>query len=169
MSNQKTTIYFVFLIVFAVLALVGWFVIRGQSTEELSPESFFDSMGHGPTGFFPVGEEPQQPQVPADATAPITILAPVPEGVGHSAQGWKKIKGTIPVVVQAADKVSRIVFYLDRNIVGEVDGPPFDFELDTTKYTDCMYFLRAKAYDAGGTELGEARSQVWIDNTPTNC
>ncbi|MDA2922587.1 hypothetical protein MYX07_04980 [Patescibacteria group bacterium AH-259-L07] len=117
----------------------------------------------------PVDEETQEPQTPADTTTPITILAPVPEGVGHSAQGWKKIKGTVPVVVQAADEVSKIVFYLDRNIVGEVDGPPFDFVLDTTKYTDCMYLLRTKAYDAEGNELAEDRSQVWIDNTPFNC
>ncbi len=153
MISQKNTIYFVIIIVFAVLAVVGWLVVRENPDMGISPI------------------EKQSPGA-AKKTGPITILEPVPEGnpADHSASGWKIIKGVVPVKLQATDQVNKVVFYLDRTIVGEKISPPFYFELDTAKYKDCMYLLRAKAYDGAGQELGEDRSQIWIDNSPSdNC
>lgn len=151
MNNQKNTVYLVIFLIFILSVLVGWFVIRGKTNTNISP-----SVPHA-----------------MDATngASITILEPVPSGnpADHSESGWKKIKGIIPVQIVVAEQVEKVIFYLDRTIVGEKISPPFDFALDTAKYKDCMYLLRVKAYDAQNKELGEDRSQIWIDNTPSNC
>lgn len=144
---KKDQIYFAVLIVFVLLALGGWFILRGQPTFEQTAPAH------------------QNSELLENESEAITLLEP---GSKDPSQ-WEKVSGAITLKTRTANQVAKVVFYLDRTIVGEDTNPPFIFELGTTDYEDCMYLLRAKAYDEQGKELGEDRSQIWIDNTPFNC
>lgn len=98
-------------------------------------------------------------------TGPVIIHSP-----GTKQQyDWEKIRGQVTVNVTTSDNVARVEYYLTDERIHTEEARPFDWTFDTTQTQDCMYELRAVAYDTDGEKIGEDRTNIWTDNTDGNC
>jgi hypothetical protein len=78
---------------------------------------------------------------------------------GYSS-GTGKIQGTFTIISSGPDEVSRIVFYMDDQVLGEVSEEPFNFQFNTDNYTLGPHRLYALGYTNGGKEISSNILQV---------
>jgi len=77
------------------------------------------------------------------------------------------VHGLITIRVEASDNIalSRIEFYINDILIFTDCGAPYEYEWNTTAYTEGTYTIKVKAYDVGENNV-EASITVIIDNTP---
>ena len=78
---------------------------------------------------------------------------------GYSS-GTGKIQGAFTIISSGPDDVSRVVFYIDEEVLGEVTEEPFNFQFNTDNYTHGLHRLYAHGYINGGKELSSNILQV---------
>jgi hypothetical protein len=69
---------------------------------------------------------------------------------GYSS-GTGKVQGTFTITASGPDSLSRVVFNLDDQILGEVNSPPFELRFETDDYPFGVHRLSA----VGSTETGK--------------
>ena len=74
--------------------------------------------------------------------------------------GTGKIQGTFTIISSGPDDVSRVVFYMDDHVLGEVTEKPFNFQFNTDNYSLGPHHLYALGYTNGGKEISSNILQV---------
>ncbi|GAB4521465.1 MAG: hypothetical protein Fur0018_02010 [Anaerolineales bacterium] len=64
-----------------------------------------------------------------------------------------QIQGHFTARVKGRDDLSRVVFYLDEQVMAEVDAPPFELRFVTDSYPLGKHMLYAVGYTARGQEM----------------
>lgn len=85
------------------------------------------------------------------------------------------IQGTFSLRVTGPDDLQRVIFYMDDQVLAEVNQPPFRHQFNTDNYPPGVHTYRAVGFTAGGEELtsngitrnvvtaGEGnRAAIWI-------
>jgi hypothetical protein len=72
---------------------------------------------------------------------------------GYSSFGGDQIQGTFSMVVSGPENLSRVVFYLDGEILEEVDEPPFSLRFVTDNYPLGTHTISAIGFTEDGREL----------------
>ena len=80
---------------------------------------------------------------------------------GYSS-GTGKIQGTFTIISSGPDDLSRVVFYIDDQFLGEVTEEPFDFQFSTDNYSLGPHRLYALGSTSGEIELSSNILQVEI-------
>ncbi len=78
---------------------------------------------------------------------------------GYSS-GTGKIQGTFTIISSGPEDVSRVVFYMDDQVLTEVTEEPFNFQFNTDNYTLGPHRLYALGYTNGGKEISSNILQV---------
>ncbi len=68
-----------------------------------------------------------------------------------------QIQGHFTLRAQAPEDVQRVVFYLDEDVLGEVNAPPFELRFVTDAYPLGMHTFWAEGYTADGRLLRSNR------------
>jgi len=71
---------------------------------------------------------------------------------GYSS-GTGKIQGTFSIRSSGPEDLSRVVFYLDDQILGEVSEPPFNLRFKTDDYPLGVHQIHAAGFTDAGAEL----------------
>jgi hypothetical protein len=71
---------------------------------------------------------------------------------GYSS-GTGKIQGNFTIKVSGPQDLSRVVFYINDEVMGEVNQAPLELNFHTGNYPVGVYTLRAIGYTSGGREL----------------
>ncbi len=74
--------------------------------------------------------------------------------------GTGKIQGTFTIIASGPDDISRVVFYIDDQVLAEVTEEPFNIQFNTDNYTLGPHRLYALGYTHGGKELSSNILQV---------
>lgn len=74
--------------------------------------------------------------------------------------GTGKIQGTFTIISSGPDDLSRVVFYIDDQVLGEVNEEPFNFQFNTDSYSLGPHRLYALGYTNGGKGLSSNILQV---------
>ncbi len=69
------------------------------------------------------------------------------------ASGTGKIQGTFSMKVSGPENLSRVVFYIDGQQIGEVSQAPFNLQFNTDNYALGIHTLSATGYTSSGAEL----------------
>jgi DNA-directed RNA polymerase subunit RPC12/RpoP len=69
------------------------------------------------------------------------------------ASGTGKIQGTFTIRASGPGDLSRVVFYLDDQVLGEVNGAPFELRFVTDDYPLGLHQIQAAGTTAGGLDL----------------
>lgn len=69
------------------------------------------------------------------------------------ASGAGKMQGTFSMRASGPDNLSRVEFYIDGKMVGEVTQPPFRLQFNTDNYSLGIHTMSAVGYTTGGEEL----------------
>lgn len=98
------------------------------------------------------------PKPPADTQAPSVSLTGPAAG--------SRVSGTVHVSAEASDNVgvSRVLFYVDGALAGEVTTAPFTWSWKTDSVPDGEHTLVANAYDAAGNVGKSAPVRVTVTN-----
>jgi hypothetical protein len=80
---------------------------------------------------------------------------------GYSS-GTGKIQGTFTIISIGPDDLSRVVFYMDDQSLGEVTGEPFNLQFNTDNYSLGPHQLYAFGSTSGEIELSSNILQVEI-------
>jgi len=93
-----------------------------------------------------------------DTTAPTVGTVQPPPGTS--------VNRTVTLTVTASDNVSvtEVRFFVDGNLLGTDNTPPFSMDWDTTAETDGDHVLRAEAEDAAGNVGQSAELTVTVQN-----
>lgn len=67
--------------------------------------------------------------------------------------GTGNIQGTFSIRTSGSDDLTRVVFYIDDQIIGEVAEPPFNLRFVTDDYPTGTHEIRAVGYQSEGIEL----------------
>ena len=67
--------------------------------------------------------------------------------------GTGRIQGTFTILASGPEDLSRVVFYLDDQILGELNQAPFDFRFITDDYPLGPHQISAVGYTASNNEL----------------
>lgn len=94
-----------------------------------------------------------------DTDAPTINLTNISDG--------QELSGVITLSVLANDDtgVAKVEYFLNSSFVSVTYATPFNFVLDTTKYTNGSYTILAKAYDKAGN-VTETKTLTFIINNP---
>ena len=71
---------------------------------------------------------------------------------GYSS-GTGKIQGTFTIRASGPDDLSRVIFYLDDQVIGEANEAPFDLRFVTDDYPLGVHQIRAAGFTGNGLEL----------------
>ncbi len=71
---------------------------------------------------------------------------------GYSS-GTGKIQGNFSIRSSGPDDLNRLVFFLDEQVLGETDEPPFTFRFKTDDYPLGLHQIQATGFTDTGTEL----------------
>ncbi|MEE9189073.1 MAG: Ig-like domain-containing protein, partial [Anaerolineales bacterium] len=74
--------------------------------------------------------------------------------------GTGKIQGAFTIISNGPVNVSRVVFYIDDQVLGEVSEEPLNFQFNTDNYALGPHRLYALGYTNGGKELSSNILQV---------
>jgi len=98
--------------------------------------------------------------VTGDTTKPNVIIT---SPANNSTVSW-----TITIQATATDNVGvvKVEFYIDSNKVGEDTSTPYEYNWNTTSYTNGTHTITAKAYDNAGNIGESAIVTVNINNAP---
>jgi hypothetical protein len=72
---------------------------------------------------------------------------------GYAAIGGGQIQGTFSMIVSGPENLSRVVFYIDDQIMEEVDEAPFNLRFVTDNYPLGIHSLSATGFTDDGREL----------------
>lgn len=109
------------------------------------------------------------PATDTSETLSVRVVEPgFQPGGGHDFSGWERIRGTVPVEIDAEGPIQKVEYYLGQTLLHTSTESPFAWEFDTTPYEDCMYYFTAKAYGPDAGTVTDS-TQVWIDNNEGNC
>ena len=78
---------------------------------------------------------------------------------GYSS-GTGKVQGTFTIRSSGPDDLSRVVFYLDDQILGEVNEPPYNLQFKTDDYPLGVHQIHAAGYTDTGAKLSSNVIQV---------
>lgn len=107
------------------------------------------------------GEVSKAIPVAADTVAPtVSITAP---------SNNASISGTVNVTANASDNVgvAKVEFYADGSLKSTDTASPYAYSLDTTKLSNAMHQLTAKAYDAANNVGTSSSVSVTASNSVT--
>jgi hypothetical protein len=101
---------------------------------------------------------------PALDTTPPTISLSAPAANST-------IKGTITVSGNAADNVSvvKVELYVDNQLVTTGTRAPYDFSLDTTKYSNTSHSIYLEAFDGAGNHTNSSTIMIKVNNASTSA
>lgn len=71
---------------------------------------------------------------------------------GYSSGGGD-IQGNFTLSVSGPENLSRVIFYIDGEVMAEVATPPFEYKFSTGNYPDGIHTLSSVGYTANGAEL----------------
>jgi Bacterial Ig domain len=89
---------------------------------------------------------------PAYAQEGSPLLLKLSRNFGYSSGGGD-IQGNFTVSASGPQDLSRVVFLIDGETMGEATQPPFELKFSTGSYTPGMHTLSAIGYTARGDEL----------------
>lgn len=77
------------------------------------------------------------------------------------------VDGTITIKASAIDNdaIQKVEFYIDDNYVGEDLSAPYEYDWNTTAYSDGSHDLMAKAYDDSANSATDNDTSVNVDNS----
>jgi hypothetical protein len=78
---------------------------------------------------------------------------------GYSS-GTGKIQGTFTMKVAGPESLDCVTFFIDDDMIGEVDTPPFDLRFQTGDYTLGTHTLTAIGFTQVGSELSSNQIRV---------
>ncbi len=67
--------------------------------------------------------------------------------------GTGKIQGDFSAKASGPDDLARVVFYIDDQVLGEVNQAPFNLRFNTDDYPQGLHTLYARGYTSAGREL----------------
>jgi hypothetical protein len=87
---------------------------------------------------------------------------------GYSS-GTGKIQGRFSMKVEGPEDLVRVAFYIDEQLVGEDDQPPYRYQFNTSSFAQGVHTIYVVGYTHGGEELHSnqqirefvAAGQVW--------
>ena len=95
--------------------------------------------------------------VPASAQEEPQISLSLNRDFGYSSgfggMGNARMQGTFSLRVKGPADMTRVVFYLDDEILGEDTEEPFRLQFNTSSYPNGVYTMHATGYTASGQEL----------------
>ena len=91
-----------------------------------------------------------QPVVAQDNTPTLTVS--LRKDFGYSSFG-DDIQGVFSIKARGPEDLNRVVFYIDGQVMGEVETAPFNLRFDTGNYPLGKHTLSAIGYTAAGQEL----------------
>ncbi len=71
---------------------------------------------------------------------------------GYSS-GTGDIQGNFTLSVSGPEDLQRVIFFIDGEVMAEVNAPPFEHKFSTGQYPNGVHTLSAIGYTAGGAEL----------------
>jgi DNA-directed RNA polymerase subunit RPC12/RpoP len=86
----------------------------------------------------------------AQEDTPLTIR--LSRNFGYSS-GTGDIQGTFTLRADGPDNLTRVVFYIDDSVMGEVLTPPFELRFQTDDFPLGVHTIRAVGYTSEGVEL----------------
>ncbi|HOJ50681.1 MAG TPA: PHB depolymerase family esterase [Spirochaetota bacterium] len=95
----------------------------------------------------------------SDTTAPtVNITSPT---------NGSTVSGTVTITATASDNVgvTKVEFYINNTKVGEDTTSPYEYNWDTTGYSNGTYSLKAVAYDAAGNSAIDNDTSVTVSNS----
>ena len=78
---------------------------------------------------------------------------------GYSS-GTGKIQGTFTIKASGPEDISQVIFFLDDQVLGAVNEPPFDFRFVTDDYSLGPHQIHAEGKTVSDDELGSNTIQV---------
>ncbi len=78
---------------------------------------------------------------------------------GYSS-GTGDIQGTFTMKVDSPEDLTRVVFYIDDQVIGEVAEPPFQLRFRTGDFPLGVHTLRAVGYTSQGKELSSNQQRL---------
>lgn len=88
----------------------------------------------------------------AEAQAEDGLILRLARNFGYSSGGGD-IQGNFTVSVSGPEDLTRVIFYIDGEVMAEVTTPPFIYKFSTGNYPDGIHTLSAVGYTASGAEL----------------
>ena len=74
--------------------------------------------------------------------------------------GTGKVQGTFSIRTSGAEDLSRVVFYLDDQVLGEVSEAPYNLRFNTDNYPNGVHQIHAAGFTGSGAELASNVIQV---------
>jgi DNA-directed RNA polymerase subunit RPC12/RpoP len=90
--------------------------------------------------------------VPAAAAQDSGLSISFSRDFGYSSGGGD-IQGLFTVTARGPADLARVVFYIDRRVLGEADRPPFKYQFNTDNYPTGVHILHAEGATASGTVM----------------
>jgi hypothetical protein len=85
-----------------------------------------------------------------------SISLSVSKVVGYASgigKAQREMQGTFTVTARGPESLTRVIFYLDEQVIGEVNQTPFRLTFDTAHYPLGSHIFRAVGYTAEGREI----------------
>ena len=67
--------------------------------------------------------------------------------------GTGRIQGTFTITANGSEEISQVVFYIDEQVIGEVNAPPFEWRFVTDNYSQGPHRISAIGTSASGKEF----------------
>lgn len=82
-------------------------------------------------------------------------------------QGKKPTNGTLTVTVNLAsgERINALTYFLDGEVVGIQNQPPFVLKLDTRRWPNGEHVLEARAVDTNGAVVTQKKTLLFVENT----
>jgi DNA-directed RNA polymerase subunit RPC12/RpoP len=83
--------------------------------------------------------------------------------VGYKSGFWSnqlEAQGILIINAAAPSSVTRVIFYIDDTVMGEVSQAPFKLQFDSADYRTGVHNLTARGFSSDGSEVGTAALTV---------
>lgn len=130
-----------------------------STADDLGPAGRDTSFGYGLVNAWQaVKAAGSSPLPPPDTSPPVVAITSPADGAG--------VTGSITVSASASDNigVSKVELYLDGVLFAADALAPYTFTWDTTKSSDGVHTLTARAYDAAGNQAASNPVRVTVSN-----
>lgn len=88
------------------------------------------------------------------------------KSLSEAEPGLKKVSGTITLRADLArtQGISFVLFYVDDNLIGMLNHPPYECDWDTTRYANSPHTVKIEGHDENGTVLSKKSVRVVVSN-----
>jgi hypothetical protein len=90
--------------------------------------------------------------IPVYAQEDETLVLSLARNFGYSS-GTGEIQGNFTLKISTPEDLSRVIFYINDELMGEVNQAPFELKFHTSSYPEGVYTLSAIGYTRDGREL----------------